>query len=81
MNFGSWDVIKTREKYERGYFNRKVEMVVADLCGVKSLYSESYYAPTEFWVQYNKTAYDRLKARYDPEGKLGDLYAKCVLRQ
>ena len=30
---------------------------------------------------YNKPAYDKLKAKYDPKRRLSDLYRKCVLRQ
>ena len=39
-----------------------------------------YYEPDEFWRLYNKPAYDRLKASYDPDGRLGDLYRKCIIR-
>ena len=51
-----------------------------DLGGIKSLYSDSYFPREEFWAIYDRPAYDALKARYDPHGRLGDLYDKCVLR-
>jgi FAD/FMN-containing dehydrogenase len=54
---------------------------VARLGGIKSLYSDSYYSADEFRATYGGDSYRRLKARYDPQGRLGDLYAKCVLRQ
>jgi hypothetical protein len=54
---------------------------VAELGGIKSLYSDSYYPPEEFWQIYNKSAYDRVKAKYDPDARLKDIYQKCVLRQ
>jgi len=81
VNFGFWDVVRSRQKHSPGHFNRLVEREVARLGGIKSLYSESYYAADEFWATYGGEAYRRLKARYDPQGRLGDLYAKCVLRQ
>ena len=81
VNFGFWDVVRRRDKHPPGHFNRLVESEVARLGGIKSLYSDSYYAADEFRATYGGDAYRRLKARYDPQGRLGDLYAKCVLRQ
>jgi len=80
VNFGFWDVIQDRVRREPGWYNRKIERKVAELGGVKSLYSDSYYPEEEFWRMYNKPAYDALKARYDPQGRFRNLYQKCVLR-
>ncbi len=81
VNFGFWDVVRRREAHPPGHFNRLLEREVARLGGIKSLYSDSYYAADEFRAAYGGEAYQRLKARYDPRGRLGDLYAKCVRRQ
>jgi FAD/FMN-containing dehydrogenase len=81
VNFGFWDVKRTRQAHEPGYFNRLIERKVAELGGIKSLYSDSYFTRAEFDAAYGGAAYARLKARYDPQARLGDLYAKCVLRQ
>ncbi|MFQ5756519.1 MAG: FAD-dependent oxidoreductase [Acidiferrobacterales bacterium] len=81
INFGFWDVKKGRENRPNGYYNRKIERKVTELGGLKSLYSDSYYPPEEFWQIYNKSAYDRVKAKYDPDARLKDIYQKCVLRQ
>ena len=81
VNFGFWDVVKATEPHPPGHFNRLIEKQVQQLGGIKSLYSDSYFAADEFWRIYNKPAYDRLKATYDPDGLLGDLYEKCVLRR
>jgi FAD/FMN-containing dehydrogenase len=80
VNFGFWDVVQDPVRREPGYYNRKIERKVAELGGVKSLYSDSYYPEEEFWRLYNKPAYDALKARYDPQAKFRNLYQKCVLR-
>ncbi|GAB4479022.1 MAG: FAD-binding oxidoreductase [Burkholderiaceae bacterium] len=80
VNFGFWDVKRTREPHPRGYFNRLIERKVAALGGIKSLYSDSYYTREEFDAAFGGATYAKLKARYDPDGRLGDLYAKCVLR-
>ena len=79
VNFGFWDVVRTRTPHPEGHFNRMVERKVAELGGIKSLYSSSYYGESEFWRHYDRAAYRRLKQRYDPDGRLGDLYRKTVL--
>jgi FAD/FMN-containing dehydrogenase len=81
VNFGFWDVVKRRERFEPGHFNRLVEAKVAELGGIKSLYSDSYYSREEFDAIYGGDAYRALKARYDPQGVFPDLYEKCVLRR
>jgi FAD/FMN-containing dehydrogenase len=80
VNFGFWDVVRARVPHPPGHFNRLIERKVTELGGIKSLYSESYFSPDEFWAIYDKRAYDALKARYDPNRRLKDLYEKCVLR-
>ena len=80
VNFGFWDAKYTKTAYPDGYFVRLVEQKLAELGGIKSLYSDSYYSEAAFWALYNKPAYDKLKAKYDPKGRLSDLYRKCVLR-
>lgn len=79
VNFGFWDAVST--DHEDGYFDKKVEAMVRELQGKKSLYSNAYYSREEFWQLYNEPAYRALKARYDPTAKLKDLYEKCVLKQ
>ena len=81
INFGFWDVIRARNKLPTGYHNRKIEEQVIALGGIKSLYSDSYFTPDQFWQIYNKPAYDRLKKKYDPEGVFKDIYRKCVLKE
>ncbi len=77
VNFGFWDSV--RSDHEEGYFNKKIEAKVRELGGKKSLYSNAFYSREVFWQLYDETTYRRLKARYDPTGKLKDLYEKCVL--
>ena len=80
INFGFWDVVRTREARPPGFVNRRIERKVAELSGIKSLYSDSYYTEDEFWAIFDRPAYLALKREYDPQGVRGDLYAKCVLR-
>jgi FAD/FMN-containing dehydrogenase len=81
LNFGFWDVIRSREALPAGFYNRQVEAEVRRLGGMKSLYSDSYFTADEFWKIYNKPAYERLKRKYDSTGALKDLYRKCVLKE
>src|SRR5205823_14336356 len=70
INFGFWDVIRDRKSHPPGYRNRLIERTVAELGGLKSLYSDSYYTKDEFWRVFDHAAYSALKARYDPAGAL-----------
>ena len=78
VNFGFWSSKPLRDGQREGDYNRRIEQVVAELGGRKSLYSSSYYEPEEFWQTYNGDRYEVLKKEYDPDGRLLDLYAKCV---
>lgn len=81
INFGLWDIVRDAERHPPAHRNRLIERKVVELGGWKSLYSDSYYTPEEFWRVFDHAAYSALKARYDPAGALPDLYAKCVLRR
>ncbi len=78
VNFGFWGNVRLPAGASDGHFNRPIERTVTDLGGHKGLYSTSYYSRDEFWRLYNGPAYARLKGEYDPEGRLADLYDKCV---
>ncbi len=80
VNFGFWNVIRTRTKKEPGHYNRLVEKKVRQLGGMKSLYSDSYYSREEFWDIFNRREYRFLKNQYDPDKRFKDLYEKCVER-
>jgi FAD/FMN-containing dehydrogenase len=81
LNFGFWDVKRTRQPHARGHFNRLIEEKVASLGGIKSLYSESFFPADEFARLYGGEAYARLKRKYDPQGAFPTVYEKCVLRR
>jgi FAD/FMN-containing dehydrogenase len=81
VNFGFWDVVQSAQGLSPGHFNRLIEDKVRELGGVKSLYSDSYYDEETFWRLYDGEEYFRLKRKYDPNGRLRNLYEKCVRRQ
>jgi FAD/FMN-containing dehydrogenase len=78
VNFGFWDTVASPEPRPRGLCNRRIEEETIRLGGIKSLYSESYFAEGEFAACYGMDTYRRLKARYDPAARAPDLYRKCV---
>lgn len=80
VNFGFWDAVETRVRLEPGHFNRLVEREVGRLGGIKSLYSDSCFTREEFERAYGGAAYERLKAKYDPQGRAPGLFEKCVER-
>jgi len=81
VNFGFWSSVPLRGGETEGHYNRLIEAEVERLGGRKSLYSTSFYDRDDFWRIYNGTAYDVLRKSYDPDGRLLDLYDKCVLRR
>ena len=78
VNVGFWSSVPLRPGMDPAHHNRWVEAEVDRLGGRKSLYSTAFYEEERFWQLYNGPVYGRLKQRYDPEGRLHDLYAKCV---
>jgi FAD/FMN-containing dehydrogenase len=80
VNFGFWDVKRTREAHPPGYFNRLVERKVTELGGIKSLYSDSYFPEDEFARLYAGELYRKIKQKYDAAGAFSTLYEKCVLK-
>ncbi|GAA1482442.1 FAD-binding oxidoreductase [Gordonia sinesedis] len=80
VNVGFWSAVPVTPG-DPGHTNKAIERTVADLDGHKSLYSESFYTPDDFDELYGGESYRLLKKRYDPRGRLLDLYAKAVKRQ
>ena len=81
VNVGFWSTVPILPESRDGDVNRRIEGAVAEHDGHKSLYSDSYYPPEEFWALYGGTTYAEVKARYDPESRLLDLYSKAVSRR
>jgi FAD/FMN-containing dehydrogenase len=78
VNVGFWSSVPLRPGQPDGVHNRLIEDAVTALGGHKSLYSTVHYPAEEFWLRYNGKAYGAVKNIYDPDGRLPDLYDKCV---
>ena len=81
VNVGFWATVPLGPGEADGTYNRRIESKVGELGGHKSLYSTSYYDEDQFWSAYDGETYRKLKAVYDPNGRLPDLYSKCVRNQ
>jgi FAD/FMN-containing dehydrogenase len=77
VNAGFWGAVPEKPGRPDAH-NRRVEELVADLGGHKSLYSTVHYDEGEFWKHYNGPAYRALKERYDPRGRLPELFTKVT---
>jgi FAD/FMN-containing dehydrogenase len=78
VNVGFWSSVPLEPAMDAHHHNRWVEDEVDRLGGRKSLYSTVHYPEDRFWAHYNGPVYRDLKRRYDPGGRLLDLYAKCM---
>ena len=80
VNVGFWSTVPVAPGVDpdAGTVNRRIEAVVTELGGRKSLYSSSFYEKDEFYAIYGGETYWRLKKEYDPDGRLLDLWTKCV---
>lgn len=76
VNFGFWDMV--RSDRPDGYYNARVEELVAKHGGKKSLYSRSTYDEATFWSHYDRAAWEALKRECDPGGRFPGLYEKAV---
>lgn len=76
IDFGFWDIVPSAKP--KGFLNRLIERKTEELCGYKSLYSESFYSEEEFWQIHSKSDFLDLKRKYDPKRAFKDLFEKCV---
>ena len=76
VNVGFWSTVAIEDGRADGDVNRRIEAVVAEHGGHKSLYSDAYYGEDEFWPLYGGEDYHAAKKRYDPQSRLLDLYAE-----
>jgi FAD/FMN-containing dehydrogenase len=78
VNVGFWSDAELAPGQAPDHHNRRIEQVLLTMDGHKSLYSTASYSRDEFDALYGGATYRELKARYDPDGRLPDLYTKTV---
>jgi FAD/FMN-containing dehydrogenase len=80
FNLGCYCHVKKRPDQGDYYATRLLDRKCFDLGGIKMLYSSTFLDEPEFDRIYNGAGYRAVKRRYDPDGTLGTLFQKCVLR-
>ncbi|KAK3316949.1 hypothetical protein B0H66DRAFT_562450 [Apodospora peruviana] len=63
LNFGVWGPISFNRR-ECVRLNRELEQEVSRLDGKKCLYAHAYYTEDEFWAEYDRHSYDKLRGKY-----------------
>lgn len=83
VNVGFWSLVDLPAggDPDQGIVNRAIESEVTRLGGHKSLYSSAYYEREGFYQLYGGTKYFELKAKYDPDSRLLELFDKVVRRK
>jgi len=78
VNVGFWGTVPVGPQARDAVKNRAIEAKVHELGGHKSLYSEAFYDRETFDGLYDGENLAAVKAKYDPQGRLTDLYDKAV---
>jgi FAD/FMN-containing dehydrogenase len=78
VNVGFWSAVDIPPGGVDGEVNRLIEDKVTELGGHKGLYSTATYDRETFDQLYGGEEYARVKATYDGDGRLPDLYDKAV---
>ncbi len=78
VNVGFWGTVPIGPGRADGDVNRDIERAVADLGGHKSLYSDAFYDRETFEAAYGSDRYRAVRRRYDPQGRLTDVFEKVM---
>ncbi|HWU19985.1 MAG TPA: FAD-binding oxidoreductase [Nocardioides sp.] len=81
VNVGFWGTVHVGPDAVHSPRNRAIETKVHELGGHKSLYSDAFYDEPTFAALYNTGHLDRVRERFDPQGRLTNLYDKAVKRR
>jgi len=74
LNIGLWGLgPPVREDFINA--NRNIEAKLRELNGMRWLYAQTYHKPSEFWSDFDKGWYDRLRKKYHADG-LPDVFEK-----
>jgi delta24-sterol reductase len=74
LNIGLWGLApRTHAEFVKA--NRDLEQKLLKLGGMKWLYAQTYYTEEEFWSQFDKAWYSKLREKYNATG-LPSVYEK-----
>lgn len=81
VNFGFWDALEgpeTKGGMSCGKINRALEALCLEFNAKKTLYSSVFLSEEDFYEQYNGKAYEGIKSKYDPSGRLRGWYERVT---
>jgi len=78
IDFGFYISMELEDHMEPTYYNRQIEKKLVEIGGLKCLYSDTFFSQTQFWSIYDKSKYDQVKTKYDPNNTYLNLYQKVV---
>jgi FAD/FMN-containing dehydrogenase len=78
VNVGFWGSVAVGPEAPQAPRNRAIEAEVDRLGGHKSLYSEAFYDRADFDRLYDGANLERVRAAYDPDGRMTGLFDKVV---
>jgi FAD/FMN-containing dehydrogenase len=78
LDFGFYTSIELEDHMEPYFYNKQIENKLVELGGIKCLYSDTFFSKDQFWSIYDKHAYKKVKAKYDPQNAFLDLYQKVI---
>lgn len=79
LNIGVWGAPSEKYHYRGGSMdaNLDVEAALREMGGMKWLYAKVYSSQTDFWKQFDKDWYDKLRKKYNAES-LPDVFDKVA---
>ncbi|MCH8502937.1 MAG: FAD-binding oxidoreductase [Ectothiorhodospiraceae bacterium] len=78
FNLGCYCLTPKPQADREFHYTRIIDEECFRLGGLKMLYSSTFMDRQSFDRSYNGTGYERLKRRYDPEGRVPSLFEKAV---
>lgn len=78
LNVGLWGTGPTNHAAFVA-LNRNLERKLSELGGMKWLYAHTYYTEEEFWTNYDRPWYERLREKYGAQG-LTSVYEKVKVQ-
>ncbi len=78
LDFGFYISMDLEDHMEPYHYNKQIENKLMELGGLKCLYSDTFFSHDQFWSIYDKSKYDQVKAKYDPDNAYLNLYQKVV---
>ena len=78
LDFGFYISMELENDMEDYHYNKQIEQKLLEYHGLKCLYSDTFFSESQFWSIYNKSKYDQVKTKYDPNNTFLNLFDKVI---